>query len=146
MKLRFKRFSELAVAPNRAHYSDAGFDITATKLRRDPGYPELVIYETDLGVEVPFGYVGVLKERSSIRNHGLVLLGGVIDAGYTGKIEVSFQRQKKEHYWDRTQPYGAGDRICQLVIVPLAVILGVEEVDELSSGLRGNNGFGSTGA
>ena len=69
-----------------------------------------------------------------------MLLGGVIDAGYTGIIEVSFLSTTG------SSSYYEGERICQLVIVPLAQFDGVEEVASLAElGDRGAEGFGSTG-
>lgn len=139
MTLKFKKFHPNATAPRKAHPHDAGFDLTSVgelpSDRRD-----VSIHTTGIAVEIPEGYVGILKERSSIRKHGLVLLGGVIDAGYAGIIEVSFLCSPG------ATPYLEGERICQLVIVPLAQFEGAEEVAELAEiGERGAGGFGSTG-
>lgn len=156
MHLPFKLHTHNAKAPVRAHAADAGFDLTATGFEMHGG---VFVYSTGVSVSIPRGYVGLLKERSSVRNRGVVLVGGVIDSGYTGQIEVSFQRVNQ-----RLPIYDAGDRICQLVIVPVADFQGAMEVP-LNSPFptrndsygefppspepeyaRGSSGFGSTGA
>jgi dUTP pyrophosphatase len=140
MILRFKKHIATATAPRKSHPTDAGFDLTSAgvlPIQR----PNVETHTTGIAVEIPEGYVGLLKERSSIRKRGLVLLGGVIDAGYTGIIEVSFLHNVF------ALPYLEGEHICQLVIVPLAQFDGVEEVSSLAElGDRGAEGFGSTGA
>jgi dUTP pyrophosphatase len=139
MHLLYKKLSPAAVEPFRAHRRDAGFDLTSVRMRL--GDNGVVIHETDIAVAIPPGYVGILKERSSIRKHSQTLVGGVIDCGYVGPIEVSFQK------FDHTQSeYKVGDRVCQLVVVPLAEFDGVKERDSLPMlGDRGTQGFGSSG-
>jgi dUTP pyrophosphatase len=138
MKLQYKRLTPKAKPPLRAHLEDAGFDLTATAVRCDN--VGVFTYKTGIAVAIPFGHVGILKERSSIRERGLSLVGGVIDCGYTGEIEVSFLCPVGAN------GYEVGDRICQLVVVPLAEIDEMEEVKEFdASGDRGEAGFGSTG-
>lgn len=137
MKIQFRKFSPQAVTPTRAHPFDAGWDIVAVSVNFLSG---IWIYKTGLGAAIPPGFVGILKERSSIRNRGMVLLGGVIDSGFTGEIEVSFICCSGNFY-----PYQPGEKICQLLIVPIAPVEEFEEVLLLPESQRGANGFGSTG-
>ena len=85
--------------------------------------------------------VGLIFPRSSIRNMGLELSNsvGVIDAGYRGEIQATFNKNGVKDEF-----YKVGDRIMQIVIVPHPVVQFVE-VDELTESSRGNGGFGSTG-
>ena len=65
---------------------------------------------------------------------------GVIDSGYRGVIKAPLY-----HVGERPYHIEMGERICQLVIVPVETVECVE-VDELSETERGDSGFGSSGA
>ena len=64
---------------------------------------------------------------------------GTIDSGYTGAIRVTLI-----NHGDRTLKIKAGDKISQLVILPI-ITPEIEVVDSLGKTARGNKGFGSTG-
>lgn len=143
MELKFKRLSEKAILPIRAHKSDAGLDLTCTRITtgiNDCGQLMLV-YHTDLAVEIPDGYVGLLFPRSSIYKKSLTLTNsvGVIDSGYRGEIQAVFKTTTDVI----PAVYKEGERFCQLVIVPIAQP-DVVEAAELSESDRGEEGFGST--
>ena len=70
--------------------------------------------------------------------HG-ILTDGVIDSGYTGEVKVTLI-----NCGDTPVLIHPGDRIAQLVILPLAMC-DLEPVEELPETPRGGNGFGSTG-
>ena len=53
MKVRIKRLSEKAVMPKKAHPSDAGFDLVATRRWCDGNGN--ACYGTDLAFEIPEG-------------------------------------------------------------------------------------------
>jgi len=139
MKVKFKKCCQSAVTPTKAHADDAGYDMYATSISVDE-YDNIVC-KTGIAVEIPKGYVGLLFPRSSIFRKDLMMTNsvGVIDTGYTGQISVKFAPIKNEN-----SEYKIGDRIAQLVIVPLPDIE-LEEVEELSPSERGNGGYGSTG-
>jgi dUTP pyrophosphatase len=65
---------------------------------------------------------------------------GLIDAGYRGEVICAVVNLDRE----RPVKIGRGDRIAQLVIVPVAAVE-VIEVAELPPSGRGSGGFGSTG-
>ena len=84
MTIKFKRLSENAVAPVKAHATDAGFDLTCVNITtevNERGQMTLV-YHTGIAVEIPEGYFGALVSRSSIANKTLTLTNGLgtIDA------------------------------------------------------------------
>jgi dUTP pyrophosphatase len=139
MRVRFKKLSEKAVTPQYAKMGDAGMDLVATSLVKGEVYYE---YGTDIAVEIPEGYVGLLFPRSSISKTKQILANhvGVVDSNYRGEIKFRF----KKLTWDNGEVYNAGDRIGQLIIMPYPTIE-LEEVNELSETNRGKNGFGSTG-
>ena len=138
MKIRFKKLSPRAVVPRKAHASDAGFDLTCTRYEVTNG--ELFTYHTDIAVEIPDGYVGLLFPRSSIYKQDLFLTNsvGVIDSGYRGEVTAKF----RPHLF--AKPYDNGDRFAQMIIMPYPHI-DLVEVDELSDSDRGEGGYGSTG-
>lgn len=124
--------------PTRAHKTDAGLDIYAKDGQIVPA-KESAIFDTGVHVEIPVGYVGMLKSKSGLNvKHGITS-EGVIDAGYTGSIVVKLYNNSGYDY-----KVNAGDKIIQLVILPI-LTPGLEEVDALEDTERGAGGFGSTG-
>lgn len=91
MKIRFKKLTENAVKPKKAHPTDAGFDLVATSRVFDKY--GTVTYGTGLAVEIPEGYAGFIYPRSSIFKYDLALSNsvGVIDASYRGEIMAKFR-------------------------------------------------------
>jgi dUTP pyrophosphatase len=140
MKVRIKKLSPEVVIPTYAKSGDAGMDLVATKIISNTTFD--VTYGTDIALEIPKGFVGLVFPRSSIRKYELILSNsvGVIDSGYRGEIQATF---KKENGLD-SLAYKVGDRICQIMIIPYPPIE-FEEVNELNNTERGEGGFGSTG-
>jgi dUTP pyrophosphatase len=138
LKIKFKRIHQKAQIPKKQHKQDAGYDLTAVSVSY--GVNRQVIYGTGLCVQIPEGYVGKIYPRSSIRKLSLTLSNsvGIIDAGYTGEIQVTFRQH------DLSEIYNSGDRIAQLVIEKLIPVDFIE-VDELDETERGAGGHGSTG-
>lgn len=145
MELKFKRLAENAVLPIRAYKTDAGLDLTATRITTEINEcgQLILVYHTDLAVEIPEGYVGLLFPRSSIYKKSLVQTNavGVIDAGYRGEIMAKFRNTTDVI----PAVFKEGERFVQLVIVPIPEII-VVEAAELSSSERSVGGFGSTGS
>jgi dUTP pyrophosphatase len=142
VKLSFQLLSEAARPPARAHADDAGFDLHAAEAATiGPG--ERASVGTGVAVAIPPGHAGLVLPRSGLAaRHGIALVNapGLIDPGYRGEVRVLLLNT------DREQPFeiAAGDRIAQLVLVPLAPAQPVE-VDALDETVRGDGGFGSTG-
>lgn len=137
VKVKIKRLHPDSVLPTYAQDGDAGLDLTATSMNYDD-YGNAV-YGTGLAIEIPEGYVGYIFPRSSISKKTLTLTNsvGVIDSNYRGEIMFKFK-------FSNISIYSIGDRIGQLIIMPIPSIE-LEEVDELSDTNRGTGGFGSTG-
>ena len=127
-----------AKMPTRAHEWDAGLDLYAM----EDGYIRCNhhhTFDTGVHIEIPEGYVGLVKSKSGLMcNHGIVT-DGTIDAHYTGPIKVCLFNHGGSKYEVK-----AGDKIAQLVIVP-CLLPELELVDSLEDTDRGDNGFGSTG-
>lgn len=139
MKVKIKRLDKSAVIPKYAKDGDAGLDLTATayKVNEKGQY----VYTSDLALEIPDGYVGLLFPRSSICKKDLEMTNsvGVIDSNYRGPIKSVFNPTCED-----PDIYELGERFAQLIIIPYPKIE-FEEVEELSETNRGTGGYGSTG-
>jgi dUTP pyrophosphatase len=143
LTIKVKKLHENAVIPSYAKPGDAGMDLTITSILSET--KTHVTYGFGVAMEIPFGYVGLVFPRSSIRNYDLALTNcvGVIDSGYRGEIQGTF----KKNNWlkqDASEKYNVGDRGAQIIILPYPQVFMVES-DELSDTERGTGGFGSTG-
>ena len=141
MKIHFKKLNPQAQKPKFGKPGDAGADLVATSV--DFSRKNQVVYGTGLAVEIPEGMVGLVFPRSSVRNYDLSMANsvGVIDSGYRGEIMVTFNVLNL-HTVENS--YQVGDRIAQLIIIPVPLAKYVE-VEELSETQRGTEGHGSTG-
>ena len=137
LEVRVKKLSKDAIIPKIAKDGDAGMDLTAIdKIELHDNY---VKYNFGLAFEIPNGYVGYIFPRSSVFKYDQLLSNcvGVIDSGYRGEVSAVM-------IGNTDRGYEIGDRICQIVIMPIPKINFVE-VKELSKTERGSGGFGSTG-
>jgi dUTP pyrophosphatase len=128
-----------ATLPTRAHEGDAGLDIYALE---DVGYDPrdtIVVVPTGVAMSVESGYVGLIKDRSSVSKTGLKVTAGVIDAGYTGEVNIVFLNHSKE-----AGCFRKGSKIAQMVVQKVELPT-VTEVTTLAKSERGSKGFGSTG-
>ena len=128
--------------PVYAHPGDAGADlVSADDVVLGPGQRATV--GTGLRIALPNGYVGFVVPRSGLAmNHGITIVNapGTVDAGYRGELRVTLLNT------DAAEPYAitAGDRIAQLIVMPVPSVRFVE-VERLPGSDRGEGGFGSTG-
>ncbi|WP_221584453.1 dUTP diphosphatase [Microbacterium sp. G2-8] len=128
--------------PAYAHPGDAGADLVATEdVRLEPG--ERALVATGVRIALPDGYAAFVVPRSGLAaKHGITIVNspGTIDAGYRGEIKVALLNTDSRTAYD----VGAGDRIAQLIVMPVtrARFLPVED---LSDSVRGAGGFGSSG-
>ena len=119
---------------------DAGFDLrSAEDLLLSPH--TTVVIATGVHLAVPNGYVGIVKDRSSMATQAISSTGGVIDEGYRGELKIVLTNHG-------VLPFQIvmGDRIAQLLVVPCITNgMNVDSLEELGSTSRGAGGFGSTG-
>ena len=141
MKIPFLRLDPELPQPKRAHEGDAGVDLyAATDVALDPA--EWSTVPTGIAVAIPPGHAGLVAPRSGLAARlGISVVNGpgVVDAGYRGEIKVVLIN----HGTDRLE-LKRGDRIAQLVVVPI-VLPELVEVEELPTSMRGEGGFGSSG-
>jgi dUTP pyrophosphatase len=85
----------------------------------------------------------VLPRSGLAARHGIALVNapGLIDSGYRGEIRVLLLNTDREQGFS----IDPGDRIAQLLVVPLAALDPVEADDDLAASVRGEGGFGSSG-
>ena len=128
-----------AYAPTRAHETDAGLDLYAMDERIVPAKGSAV-FHTGVHVELPHGTAGVIISKSGLNiKHGITSTG-LIDEGYTGEIVVKLFNHSGSDY----RVIG-GDKISQLVVIPV-LSERAEIVDKIEQDTeRGNAGFGSSG-
>lgn len=126
-----------AVAPERAHPTDAGLDLKTPKPFWLYSGHYLKI-DTGVHVELPPGTVGLITSKSGLMAKGITCRG-TIDADYRGSISAVLFNHGSEAVM-----FEAGQKVCQLVVLPV-LTPEIEIVDELSQTERGDGGFGSTG-
>lgn len=126
-----------AYLPRRAYDDDAGYDLCAKDAVTIAPH-ETVTVDTGVHIELPPHSAGFIRARSSMQRRGLIS-SGTIDVGYTGSIGVSITNCS-----DLAAHFQPGDRIAQLVIVPI-MQPALTVVERLADTERGSNGFGSTG-
>ncbi len=148
MDINVKPLRPESKMPSKAYSADAAFDLTATSRHYDE--QGNLVYGFGIAVDIPEGYAGLIFPRSSLCKYGLVLTNsvGVIDAGFHGEISAKFKPTleyvKNHPAIVEPQVYEVGDRIAQLVILPLPKV-SFTAVDNLPDSDRGANGSGSTG-
>lgn len=137
--MKVKRLHESVKLPERSFSDDAAFDIYTPEDVVVKGNDTTMI-DCGIAVEIPRGWWGLLKERSSMAVKGLHAVAGVVDSSFRGEVKLLIRNTKSEDYNAK-----AGDRIGQLILIQ-QYRKDVEEVEELSDTERGAGGFGSTGS
>lgn len=163
------KLDEYGVMPTKAHTHDAGFDlycpmdisrsdvIQAWYERRN------LSIDTGVHIDIPQGFVGLILPRSSLALKGVPALTGVIDAGYQGELKITYplpdlftHMNAKTHNKDIEVPskhmhigdtmiFNKGDRIAQIVILPLSNVYLAQTSEFAKESERGSFGFGSSG-
>jgi dUTP pyrophosphatase len=163
MILKFKKYNENAVIPQKAYEKDFCYDLVAVSeeeiapnvwkygfgfgLQIDRGYEPIfvdqeigTVQQADLSV-CPFNLSVDIRPRSSVWKTGMVLSNctGTVDENYTGEISSVFY-----HVMPNMPRYKVGDRIAQAKI---GITFPIEfmEVEELDKTDRNDGGYGSTG-
>src|SRR5881396_1566177 len=118
MQLPFKRLRPDATLPGHAKPGDAGLDLTSVvDVVVGPG--ERALISTGLAVAIPEGFAGLVLPRSGLASRqGLTLANapGLIDSGYRGELTCAVVNLDRE----RSVKIARGDRIAQLLVVPIA--------------------------
>lgn len=142
IKVGFKRLTETAQIPTKAHETDSGFDLYADEdVIIPPG--ETRVIKTGIAIRLPIGFEGQIRPRSGVTSKTKLRVQlGTIDNSYTGEIGIivdNISHQEGEHPLVQR-----GDRIAQLVLAPVPMVE-TYEIEKLPNTERGANGFGSSG-
>lgn len=119
---------------------DAGFDLRAFEDEEIlPGCQ--VLLRTGVRLAIPKGWVGLVRDRSSMALNRIYSHAGVIDSAYRGEVQLVLSNGGSEPY-----RISAGAKVAQLLVVPCCTALEVvPEASQLGETDRGEGGFGSTG-
>src|SRR5699024_7380870 len=141
----FKRLSDSATIPTKAHATDYGFDLYASEdVILEPG--ETKIIPTGIAVQLPKEMEAHTRTRSGVTaKTKLRVQLGTIDNSYTGEIGVivdsiataGFDIDGVSYPLEEVRK---GDRIAQLVVQHLPQVEAVE-IDSLNETARGAGGF-----
>lgn len=144
LKILDQRIGREIPMPSYATEGSAGMDLRACveqPLLVAPGDTHLIPTGLSIYIADP-NLAAVILPRSGLgHKHGIVLgnLVGLIDSDYQGQLFISCWNRGNE-----TFTINSGDRIAQLVIVPV-VQADFEVVREFASSERAEGGFGHTG-
>ena len=134
MKIRILNFGYKST-PLRAHLNDAGADVYSTKDWLVEKHQTVKI-PLGFGLELPDGYVAFVCPRSGLSSKGITCELAPVDSTYSGEIHAIVTNNSDKDYL-----IYEGDRVGQLVVLPVAIVDFVEDLGES----RGSGGFGSTG-
>ena len=145
-QLEVRRLHPEANLPTRAHPTDAGLDLYALPdgdsfITDIPAWSSKLV-GTGIAVSIPKGNFGYIRSRSGLASKENLEVGaGVVDSEYTGELRVLLRNHSERIKWVK-----AGDRVAQLLILPVPEVTMVEVRDfsEVDSD-RGDGGFGSSG-
>lgn len=130
-----------APLPRHAKPGDAGLDLISTETVQIAPF-ETVMVGTGVAAEIPEGFYGDVRPRSSIATkRGITLANapGTIDSSYRGEIMLPLH-----NITSKMQRVERGERVAQMILQQYVTCTCVE-VDELGETERGAGGFGSTG-
>src|SRR3989339_2039307 len=138
MKIKIKKLKENAKLPRYMHPGDVGMDLYSIETVTIPPMGHYRFWH-GFAMEFPDGYAAIVKDKSSISKAGLHQMGGVFDAGYRGEYNTHLVNLS-----DKSYTFEEGDKVSQLVILPV-VIGKLKEVQKLSESAPGGGKFGNTG-
>lgn len=147
--------NDIAIQIQRlAHAADLPLPATATNLSAgadllaavaepvvlSPG--QRAVIPTGIAIQLPGGFEAQVRPRSGLAaKHGVTVLNapGTIDSDYRGEIGVILINHGDEDF-----SVTRGMRVAQIIVAPISRVVW-QEIDELETSQRGQDGFGSTG-
>lgn len=139
--LGIKRFDASLPLPEYKSTGAAGLDLAArldiTIAPQAIGYVPL-----NIALELPEGYFALLAARSSLHKKGLMLANGVGVGDYDYRGDQDEYIAALFNFSSTTVEIKRGERLAQLLILPVAK---VEIVEKSTFESQNRGGFGSTG-
>jgi len=136
--IKVEKLSTEAKLPTRAHDGDAGLDLYAIDYHSIAPYQQALI-GTGIKIVIPFGYAGLIWDKSGLATQGLTTLGGVIDTGYRGEIKVVLKNLSED-----ICNIIPGQKIAQIIIQKVELLEPEEEtINDQTQ--RQQGAFGSSG-
>lgn len=138
----FQKLTMTAHTPVKMTKGAAGFDLSNDEQKDhllQPG--EMKLFKTGIAFALPPGFEGQIRGRSGLMKNKQVIVShtGTLDSDYRGELFISLLNVGKQEAL-----ISPGDRIAQLVIIPIPAIY-MRETHDLPITERGQGGFGSTG-
>ena len=95
-EILFKRLTSSAQLPKRATDGAAGFDLYADNMSIiDVQHGQSVLVPTGIAMQIPEGYVGLIKPRSGwSAKFAIDTMAGVIDSDYRDGVQVILTRHE----------------------------------------------------
>lgn len=142
--LKIQRLPHNVNVPEYKTEGAAGMDLCAAISEPIVLKPlERKLIPTGLKIELEHGYEAQIRPRSGLSiKHGISLINcvGTVDEDYRGEVCIPLVNLSSQSYV--IQP---GERVAQMIIAKYEQAK-IEVVTELSDTVRGEGGFGSTGA
>lgn len=143
--IKIKKLTENAKTPQKAHDSDAGYDLFSVEEKIIPAHSREAIH-TGISIELPNLneenreiYVRIAPRSGLSVKSGIDVFAGVVDRGYTGELIICLYNSSKEDF-----KINIGDKIAQMI--PTIIYNSkLEEVTDINESTRGDKGFGSSG-
>ena len=135
-----KLLSREAKLPQKGREGDAGFDLYSPINVTIPakGHKQVKL---NIAIELPLDSYGQVVERSGDAiKYGLFSIGPIIDSNYRGEISAILYNSSSERI-----EFKMGDRIAQLLVLPLHSNQHINQVGILSESNRGEQAHHSSG-
>ncbi len=139
-----ERIGDTIPLPEYATIGSAGMDLRAcidSSLTVNPGETHLIPTGIAIHIANPTLAATILPRSGMGHKHGIVLgnLVGLIDSDYQGQLFISCWNRG-----DKAYTIEMGDRIAQLVIIPVVQVR-LNQVNSFDESDRGDGGFGHSG-
>jgi len=142
IKVLIKRLNQKVKIPSYKTIGSSGVDLEAfleNPIEIEPNKSALI--PTGLAIAIPEDTEVQIRPRSGLAaksSIGVLNSPGTIDSDYRWELKIILFNHGNEKFLVNN-----GDRIAQMVLTPV-VKMELEETNELTQTLRGNDGFGST--
>jgi dUTP pyrophosphatase len=144
IKLKFSKSNDTLSSPSFAYPTDSGMDLYSSEKITINGFGRSLV-PTGIRFDIPENYEIQIRSKSGLAiNQGLMVLNspGTVDQGYTGEIKVIIFNTN-----NYPVEISKGQKIAQAVMCPVVCgkWIDLQEVKNIDSKDRDDNGFGSTG-